>query len=548
MTAQIGNTKLIEQFQADGLHWMFGNPGTVEQGFLDAADKAAGFCYVLALQETVAAAIADGYARATAGAALLQLHSGVGLGNGIGMLYQSLRGHTPLVVLAGDAGVRYDAMDAQMASDLVAMARPVTKYATRVTDPASVLRVVRRAVKIALTAPRGPVFVALPMDVLDSVNLEPVLPSSVPRTDTAPAPDAVARAAELLAGARNPLVLVGDGVAVAGAQDELVALAELWGAPVWGVDSSEVNIPAGHPLAKGQAGHMFGEHSAALVQDADAVLIVGTYVFPEVFPNLASPFKPGARIVHIDLNAYEIAKNFPVDLGLAADPRTALAALAPALSKRLSPSQHRQAAGRLADARAARDQQRAQLAARDHDATALTAFLNALAQQTDGDLVVFDEALTCSPEVTAYLPPERPGDYFATRGGSLGVGIPGAIGAKLARPTRTVVGFTGDGGAMYTYQALWTAARYDIAAKFVVCNNHKYRLLDDNIEQYWRERDIDPHAFPASFDLSHPAIDFAALAQSLGVEALRVDKPEAAAGAVEQMLAHNGPFLVDLHV
>src|SRR5947207_1011433 len=146
-----GRVKLIEQFKADGLTVMFGNPGTVEQGFLDAAEHEPGFSYVLTLQETVAAAMADGYARVTGGPALLQLHSGVGLGNGIGMLYQSLRGHTPLVVIAGEAGLGYDAMDAQMAADLVGMARPVTKWATRVVDHRSVLRVLRRAVKVAMT-------------------------------------------------------------------------------------------------------------------------------------------------------------------------------------------------------------------------------------------------------------------------------------------------------------------------------------------------------------------------------------------------------------
>ncbi|KIF07263.1 thiamine pyrophosphate-binding protein, partial [Streptomyces sp. RSD-27] len=333
-----GRERLIEQFKADGLTVMFGNPGTVEQGFLDAVDAAADFQYVLALQETVAAGIADGYARATGGAALLQLHSGVGLGNGIGMLYQSLRGHTPLVVVAGDAGVRYDAMDAQMASDLVAMARPVTKYATRVTDPRSVLRTIRRAVKIALTPPRGPVFVALPMDVLDEPNSEPVLPATVPLTDVAPSPASLGRAAELLAAAERPVILVGDGVALSGAQAELAAVAELLGADVYEVDSSEVNIAASHPLRRGQTGHMFGPHSKELVGEADGVLIVGTYVFPEVFPELENPFRPGARIVHIDLNAYEIAKNHPVDLGLAADPRQALRALAGVLEQRLTPA------------------------------------------------------------------------------------------------------------------------------------------------------------------------------------------------------------------
>ncbi|EFL14051.1 thiamine pyrophosphate-binding protein [Streptomyces sp. C] len=540
-----GRERLIEQFKADGLNVMFGNPGTVEQGFLDAVDAAADFQYVLALQETVAAGIADGYARATGGAALLQLHSGVGLGNGIGMLYQSLRGHTPLVVVAGDAGVRYDAMDAQMACDLVAMAKPVTKYATRVTDPRSVLRTIRRAVKIALTPPRGPVFVALPMDVLDELNSEPVLPATVPLTDVAPSPASIGRAAELLADAEHPVVLVGDGVALSGAQAELAAVAELLGADVYEVDSSEVNIAASHPLRRGQTGHMFGPHSKELVGRADGVLIVGTYVFPEVFPELENPFRPGAKVVHIDLNAYEIAKNHPVDLGLAADPRQALRALAGVLEQRLPPARRAAAAARL-DVRT-RERDRAALERTDDD-TPMAVFLRTLAERTRGDLIVFDEALTTSPLVTRHLPPERPGDYHLTRGGSLGVGFPGAVGAKLAHPDRLVVGFAGDGGSMYTYQVLWTAVRHGIAAKFVVCNNRKYRLLDDNIAQYWRERDIAEHAFPGSFDLSRPEIDFAGLARALGAEGTRVEKPDEAAAAVTRMLAHPGPYLVDVQV
>jgi benzoylformate decarboxylase len=180
MTARPGKVAMFEQFRADGLTHMFGNPGTVEQGFLDIVEQTRALEYVLALQETVAVGIADGFARATAGPALVQLHTGVGLGNAVGMLYQAKRGHSPLVVLAGEAGVRYDAFDGQMATDLVAMARPVTKYATRVLHPASVLRVLRRAVKIAMTPPRGPVFVALPGDVLDELTSEPVVPSTVP--------------------------------------------------------------------------------------------------------------------------------------------------------------------------------------------------------------------------------------------------------------------------------------------------------------------------------------------------------------------------------
>src|SRR5262245_29730954 len=195
MAARTGRFALIEQFVADGFEFMFGNPGTVEQGFLDALSDYPKLKYVLTLQESIAVLTADGYARASGRPALVQIHSSPGVGNAIGNLYQAKRGGTPLVVIAGEAGIRYDAMDAQMAADLVAMARPVTKWATRVTDPQSVLRVIRRAIKMATTPPTGPVFVCLPADVLDAPAAEEVVPSSRLVTRTLPEPDRVQEAA-----------------------------------------------------------------------------------------------------------------------------------------------------------------------------------------------------------------------------------------------------------------------------------------------------------------------------------------------------------------
>jgi benzoylformate decarboxylase len=421
-------------------------------------------------------------------------------------------------------------MDSQMAADLVGMARPVTKYATRVLHPDSVLRVLRRAVKIAMTPPRGPVFVELPMDILDAPNTEPAVPSTIPSRAVLPVAAELDRAADALRGAAHPLILMGDGIAVAGAQAELAQLAELLGADVYGVDSAELNLDTTHPRYRGATGHMFGEVSAEVIKDADAVLIAGTYVFPEVFPLLDNPFRPGAKIVHVDLDDYEVAKNFPVDVALIADPKPTLAALAERLGG---------AAGQRAE-RATQTRQEI----RPEDPL-IEQFAAELAAQA-GELVIFDEALTASPGLLKHLPPRVPGSYFATRGGSLGVGIPGAIGIKFARPDADVIGFTGDGGSMYTIQALWTAARYGVAAKFVVCNNGRYRLLDNNIEQYWREREIGAHALPGSFDLSHPEIGFVELAQSLSVPAVRVEKPDEVEPAVRQLLAHDGPFLVDL--
>jgi len=534
MFARPGTAALFEQFAADGITHMFGNPGTVEQGWLDLVDRSP-LDYVLTLHEAAAVGIADGYARAAQRPALVQLHSGVGLGNGIGMLYQAKRGHSPLVVLVGEAGVRYESMDGQMAADLVAMAEPVTKYAARVVDPSSVLRMLRRAVKIAMTPPRGPVVLVLPADVLDQVTTEPAVATSVPSTRAVPADRDIRQAADLLSGARNPIVLMGDGIAASGAQPELAAVAEHLGAPVWGVDSSEVNLDTTHPLYAGQLGHMFGSASARVVAGADAVLIVGTYVFPEVFPSLRSPFRDDARIVHLDLDAYEIAKNFPVTLGMVADPKAGLAALADELARRPA-ARPRPAPPAPAPAPAGGGH------------PLMEAFTRRLAERAPHDLAVFDEALTASGPLLRNLPPRRPGHYFQTRGGSLGVGIPGALGMKLARPHLPVIGFTGDGGSMYTFQALWTAARYRINAGFVVCNNHRYQLLDDNLDVYRRETGTRPHVHPDAFDLSRPDTDFAGLARALGTDGIRVQRPQDIDDAVDALLRQDTPVLVDLRI
>ena len=553
MVSKTGRFAIVEQLLADGITYMFGNPGTVEQGFLDALGEYPDLRYITTLQETVAVAMADGYARATQKPTVVQLHSGVGLGNGIGMMYQAKRGGAPLVVIAGESGVRYDSMDAQMAADLVSMAKPVTKWATRVIDPASTLRVLRRAIKMAATPPTGPVFVALPMDVLDAPSQEAVVPTSFPDTRVAPSAEAVRRAVAMLAEASRPIAIIGDGIAFSGAQEELTRVAELLGAAVWGANCSEVSIDAEHPLFRGQLGHMFGDYSRKITFEADAVLIVGTYVFPEVFPALEGVFAPGAKVVHVDLDAYEIAKNFSVDIGLVADPKTTLGLFAEELERTLTFELREAAAGRTDELREQKRQELEAAEARDrafdgdtpmHPST----FMAELARQAPDDVVIFDEALTASPELTMHLPPTRPGHYFATRGGSLGVGFPGAMGLKLAMPDKTVIGFSGDGGAMYTIQAMWTAARHEIGAKFVVCNNRSYQLLKLNVQAYWRERGFADHAFPGSFDLGDPAIRFDELARSMGVPATRVETADEVEAAIAEALAEDGPFLIDLLV
>jgi len=551
MTDKTGRFGILEQFLADRMTHMFGNPGTVEQGLLDALWQYPELKYILTLQETIAVMTADGYARATQRPTLVQIHSTPGLGNAIGALYQAKRGHSPLVVIGGDAGIKYQAMDAQMAGDLVAFAEPVTKWATMVTDPNSILRVLRRAIKIAGTPPMGPVYVCLPQDMMDAPLVEPVVPTTIPSTRVLSEESALQQAAAILISGQKPMIFVGDGVAFSGAQSELAQVAELLGAEVWSADAGEVNIALDHPLYQGSTGHMFGYQSLPITSKGDVILVCGTYMLPEVFPELGSIFAPDARVVHVDLNAYEIGKNHPVELGLVSDPKLTLARLAQVLDGQMSADQRQAAVERKTAIATAKQQQNEAQKQQDqalkgevplHFAT----FMAELAQRLPEDVIVFDEALTNSPPISRYLNFSNPGDYFLTRGGSLGVGIPGAIGVKLACPDRPVWGFTGDGGGMYTIQALWTAARHNVATKFVVCNNSSYRLLQLNIQAYWSERGFPTHDFPLSFDLSRPTLRFDQMAQSMGVAACRVEQPEEIIPAIEQSLAHPGPFLIDL--
>jgi len=552
MPTTTGHRKLLEQLEADGITTMFGNPGSSEEGLLDEISRFPKIRYILGLQEAALVLIANGYALATQKPTAVQLHCSVGTGNALGSLYQAFRKQrSPLVIIAGEAGVAYDALEAHMWLDLVTFARPVTKYAARAIHPNSLLRLLRRCIKMAATPPFGPTFLAVPQDILDQQNGEPVVPTVIPDTRAAPEPAAIARAAELLAGAENPVVIMGDGVSHAQAQAELAHLAETLGAGVWGAMASEINIPWSHPLYQGLTGHMFGSASRRTVENADAVVIVGTYVFPDVFPSLENPFRADAKIVHIDLSAYDIAKNHPITLGLLADPEPTLRLLAEKLREQMTEAQKAGARARAERIAAEKDsvrtaQLQADAANREAVPLHMSAFAEELAKHLPKDVIIFDEALTNSAALTRYLVPSNPGHLYQTPGGTLGVGIPGAIGVKLARPEHTVVGFSGDGGAVFTLPALWTAAHYRIGVKFVVCNNRSYRILKDNLVVYWRDLDMQQGNFPASFDIHDPNVDYVSLAKGMGVPGVRVTQPGDMAGAIATMLAHDGPYLIDL--
>ena len=419
----------------------------------------------------------------------MNLHVAPGLGNALGMLYDALKACSPLVVTAGQQDTRMRLRAPVLGHDLVAMAAPLTKWSVQVERADEMAAILHRAFKIAQDPPAGPVFVALPIDVLEQETELLALPPSSLFRDPEPDPNGVAAAADLLIRCRRPAIVAGDDVARPGGPGELVALADLLGAPVWveGLRQHSV-FPSSHSAYRGPLPFDAAAIRKAL-DGADAVLLVGGPFFEEVWFAPGTPFEPDAAVVQIESASSRLAPNFPVRVGLLASPAAGLRALRATLEREGGAEFRRSAGERPAALEAQKTRERSGLRGAGVQAVGRRAHLDSTAvaeleRALPEDAIVVDESITATIELTRVLSFDGPGDYFGARGGGIGQALPGALGVKLAHPRRPVVAVSGDGSAMYTIQALWTAAHHDLAVVFVILDNREYRILKHNMDAY----------------------------------------------------------------
>lgn len=292
-----GRQILMDTLVAEGVRYVFGNPGTTELPLLDSLNDYPQIEYIIALQEASAVTMAEAYAQASGTVGVANLHVGPGLGNGLGSLYNAWEGGTPLVVTAGQQDTRMRLREPLLGHDLVAMAAPLTKWSVEARSADELAHVLNRAFKIAREAPSGPVFVSLPINVMEEESTHgAMIPARLfPRS--APDPAGVAEAVELILAAKNPLILCGDKIATSGAVAELVRLAELIGANVYNeVLPSRVNFPTGHAHYRDR-----GAPDQALLRglmgDADTILMIGGQFFEEIWYVDASPFPEDAVLI-----------------------------------------------------------------------------------------------------------------------------------------------------------------------------------------------------------------------------------------------------------
>ena len=498
---------------------IFGNPGSTELPLL--RDLPADFRYILGLQESVVLGMADGYAQGTGRAALVNLHATAGTGHALGNLFTAWKNQTPLVVTAGQQARSILPFEPFLfAEQATEFPKPFVKWAIEPARAEDVPAAIARAYIVAMQPPRGPTFVSIPVDDWD----RPCEPVHIPQAGaTNPGdPALLAQAAQVLARARQPVLVVGAGVARDGGWTRVIALAERHQAPVWVAPfSARCSFPEDHSLFAGFLDPRREAIVAALTPH-DVIVALGGPLSLYHVEGDGPHLPPGATTVFIADNPAQVSWA-PCDLAVVADADHALAALLvgpePAPRTAIAP--------------------RAAAAAPDRAILTDRLVFDHLAALRPAGSIVVEEAPTARGPMHDHLPITVPDTFYTCASGGLGHGLPASVGMALARPDRRVIAVLGDGSAMYAIQGLWSAAQLGLPISFIILNNRRYEALRGF------GRLFGMHSV-AGTDLS--GIDFCGLATAQGIPAQKVGEPDGVGPALRWSFAQTGPTLVEMMI
>jgi benzoylformate decarboxylase len=547
--AMTGAEAMYEFMVREGVAYVFGNPGTTELPLMDMFAARNEIEYILALHEDSAVGIAVGYAEATGRPAVVNLHTNPGLAHGLGNLYNAYRAGTPLIVTAGQQDTRAMLDEPLLWADMVELARQHTKWSWEVRTAAEIPAAMARAFKTAMTPPTGPVFLSLPVNLMEErAEMEFPLLTRVGcrvRGDRA----SIQTAATLLAAAKSPAIISGDSVARSGAVDEVAKLATLIAARVHTEPlNSLMDFPTSHPLF---AGPLFA--NAKQVRDqlggVDVIVAIGTNNLVPLVYTGAPMLPPEAKLIQISPDDRELGKNYAAEVAVVGDPLSVAAELNQTLEHLIAgtvaeivETRRSIVTGRIAETRRKFAEQ-----ATASGTPMLPGFVaRQMREAAAPDSVLVDESVTSTAFVRTLFELNEPNTYFYAKGGSLGLGVPEAVGVKLAMPERQVLCAVGDGSALYSIQALWTAARYKLSVVFVVFNNSSYMILKGGLMAAGGASAR--RKLFVGMDITDPEVDFVSLAESMGLAARRVDDPAALRPALDWALSMTGPTLLDVAI
>jgi benzoylformate decarboxylase len=503
-----------------GIKKVFGNPGSTELPFL--ADWPDDIDYVLGLQEASVIGMADGYAQATRNAGFVNLHSAAGVGNALGNIYTAHRNQTPLVITAGQQARSLLPLQAFLYAERASeFPRPYVKYSVEPARAEDVPAAIARAYYVAMQPPCGPTFVSVPID--DWTHQTQGIEARTVSRELGPDPAAMKTLAAALAASKHPALVVGPGIDRAEAVDLMVRVAEKTKAAVWvSPFSARCSFPERHEQLAGFLHASPGQLSDAL-RPHDVVIVIGAPAFTFHVEGHASIFDGAAALFQITDDP-DAAAIMPRGTSIIATMKPALTLLLELLpeSKRAMP------AGRASPP-----------APKAGDPIPVEYLLHALASAMPGDAVLVEEAPSHRPAMQKFMPMRGQDSFYTMASGGLGHGLPAAVGIALGRPGIRTVCLIGDGSAMYSIQALWTAAQRQLPLTVVVINNSGYGAMR-SFSQVMQVRNV------PGLDL--PGIDFVKIAEGMGCDAVRVAKSSELAPALKRGLAHKGVSLIEVMV
>jgi len=470
------------------------------------------------------------------------------LGNAIGALYTAHVSGTPMIVTAGQQEQGHGLTEPLLYAPLVPIAQPVVKWATEVTQLADLPRIMHRAAKVAMTQPTGPVFISLPGDILNAFGAIDL--GEATRVDTAVRPsDATLRQlAKRLLAAERPVILAGHEIVTSDAFDEAARFADALGAPVYQQTVvTGAHFPSEHPLFLGQLSRD-QKRVRQLLSPYDTLICLGSDVLRMSVYSETDPLPQGMHVIQLGLRDWEMGKNYAAELAVRADVKETLQVLTPLLVEQGGAA--RQARAKATVAELATKNWSAQRAARVKAAAAKAGakpiggdwLMMTLCDALPADAIVVDEGVTTAASLNTYLPYRDKYSYFGNVSGGIGWGIAAAVGVQLAQPRRRVVAIIGDGSAMYSVQALWSAASQKLPVVFVICNNGGYRIIKQRLKAFHGNDKF------IGMDFKDPPIDSAGLARAFGMQAHRIADGADFALKFKAALAATEPVLLEVMV
>ena len=541
-----GRDAFLSLLVDEGVTHLFGNPGTTELPIMHALSDHTSLTYVLGLQESVVVAMADGFCRASGKLAACNVHVAPGLGNALGAIYNANLSGSPLIITAGQQEQGHGLMEPLLYGPLVDMARPLVKWATEITRIEDVPRIVRRAAKIALAPPTGPVFLSLPGDILNKSAALDLGRRTRVDAMTYPSDESLRRLSERIMAAEQPVLLAGTEIVTSDALTEAAELAEVLGAPVY-----QQTVPHG--------AHFFSEHPAFMgaltrIQDQvrstlspyDLMICIGADVLQMSVWSETDPLPPDLPIIQIGLRDWEMGKNYPAEMALRSDVKETLQKLIPQLRELQNTKREKTNVAALENFTqnnwsTNRRQRRQDISAcADESSIDPDWLMMRIADCIPADAIIVDEGLTTSKNLLHFLPHRDRYSYFGMVSGGIGWGIAAAVGVQLAQPNRRVVAISGDGSAMYSPQALWTAAHLELPILFLIFNNQGYRILKERLLAFHGNDQY------IGMNLREPSIDFTGLATSFGMPAKKITETAQFEAAFKPAVISDAPCLFEI--